>query len=84
MNILIKFTAHDNIKINGEVEKNFSENLSIEFVVEIKTYIYIYVFKYKFFCMTFITKNTKIMLNPFLTQFVATIKGTVRPKTDEI
>ena len=32
-----KFTANDNIKLNDEVEQNYSENFDIDFVVGIKT-----------------------------------------------
>ena len=36
INELSKIPAHDHIKINGEVEQNYSDNFGIEFFVEFK------------------------------------------------
>ena len=39
LNILSNFPAQGHIKVNDEVEKNYSDNVGIEFVVEIKKYV---------------------------------------------
>ena len=75
-NMLSKFQAHDHIKINCEVEQNYSDNFSIDFVVEVKK-IYMLINIY-FFCLKFMSKSMKFMLNHFLTQYVATVEPTTK------
>ena len=44
-NNLNKFSVHNQIKINGEVEQNYCDIFSIEFV-EIKKIVYKYIFSF--------------------------------------
>ena len=43
--ILSKFPAHDHIKINGEVEQNYSDNFVVDFVVKKNVFKHLFILR---------------------------------------